>query len=539
MALILTLTVNASAAESRMWTDATGRFSVEAEFQKYMAGEVYLKRSDSGKEISISIDQLSLTDQQYVRNLGRHSSVDEDPDQAEEVRVSPETTPPQPTIDEVTRFPVLQDGKWGYIGRDGVLAIPYQYDFAGEFRNGFAAAGVNEAIANRRAGGRNARTTGSTKVGLIDTTGRWIVEPSFSHVSHVSEGRAIADGRKCIDMSGHVLFETTLGSCSEFRDGLSRVRQNNSTYLFVDTSGRVAVKGPFSNADFFSEGMGPVAIRNERGAGYNEDFSRGQDMWGFVDRRGKLVIPHRYLEAREFGEGIAPVRFREPSAWGYIDHRGQTQIEPKYGGAMPFSEGRAWVYLQDPGQLGWYCIDRSEKVLFGPIVFAGRIPSSPFRGGLALINENVGNKLVVRYIDRDGTTVWQQSDAEQTAKTPPVKPPRGGGPARKSDNSDAEEEMLLDRVEELCDQLETGDRSEQLRAIAELAKLGPGARNSAAALMYAAHNAEDKKVRAAADVAFRQIFGRPVPSFPANKLKPRSTGPGSNKPQAPPGVIFD
>jgi hypothetical protein len=50
----------------RTWTDATGKFTVEATFTSYAHGVVKLKRKD-GRVISIDIEQLSPPDQKYVR----------------------------------------------------------------------------------------------------------------------------------------------------------------------------------------------------------------------------------------------------------------------------------------------------------------------------------------------------------------------------------------------------------------------------------------------------------------------------------------
>ncbi len=68
--LLLTVTFGVIADEGkiRTWKDATGGFSVEAEFVDFADGKVRLKKSD-GDVISVGLDQLSEADQEYVRSL--------------------------------------------------------------------------------------------------------------------------------------------------------------------------------------------------------------------------------------------------------------------------------------------------------------------------------------------------------------------------------------------------------------------------------------------------------------------------------------
>ena len=54
----------------RTWSDATGRFKVQAQFINVSDGKVNLRRSD-GRTMSIVIDKLSQQDQAYVDQLGQ------------------------------------------------------------------------------------------------------------------------------------------------------------------------------------------------------------------------------------------------------------------------------------------------------------------------------------------------------------------------------------------------------------------------------------------------------------------------------------
>jgi hypothetical protein len=52
----------------RTWQDATGKFSIEAEFISLSAAGVKLKRKD-GKEVTVPLDRLSKADQTAARKL--------------------------------------------------------------------------------------------------------------------------------------------------------------------------------------------------------------------------------------------------------------------------------------------------------------------------------------------------------------------------------------------------------------------------------------------------------------------------------------
>ncbi len=56
------------ARELRRWSDATGKYSVEATFVELRDGNVRIRRK-SGRVISVPIDRLSKADQRYVRDL--------------------------------------------------------------------------------------------------------------------------------------------------------------------------------------------------------------------------------------------------------------------------------------------------------------------------------------------------------------------------------------------------------------------------------------------------------------------------------------
>lgn len=92
----------------------------------------------------------------------------------------------------------------------------------------------------------------------------------------------------------------------------------------------------------YSEGMAAVANKYSDLVSYYN--------WGFIDEKGKLVIPCKYYRARPFHEGLAavykPLFKKNPNGangWVYIDKKGNEVISKTYDAASDFIDGKAIV----------------------------------------------------------------------------------------------------------------------------------------------------------------------------------------------------
>ena len=84
------------------------------------------------------------------------------------------------------------------------------------------------------------------------------------------------------------------------------------------------------------------------------------DLYGFADKSGALLISPKYGLAKAFREGLAPVYVS--GRWGYIDSEGNMKIEPQFWDADNFSNGIAAVHLKG----GWGYVDRGGKLVIQP-----------------------------------------------------------------------------------------------------------------------------------------------------------------------------
>lgn len=140
-------------------------------------------------------------------------------------------------------------------------------------------------------------------------------------------------------------------------------------------------------------------------------YSDGSD-WGFINRKGEIVINPQFKNGYNFSEGLALVK-NSADLFGYIDETGTFQGgDPSFSNATYFSEGKAWTVkpLGSPT-----CIDQS-----GAILFSCESCESVwnYSEGLALFSaKNKDGELKYGYLDKNGNIAInaQFADAQSFA----------------------------------------------------------------------------------------------------------------------------
>ena len=242
-------------------------------------------------------------------------------------------------------------GKFGFIDRNNHTVIPYKFDAADDFKNGYA----KVRIGNWRTG----------KWGYIDKKGNFVTD-LYDNVSDIFDGRVIAEKNgqfALIDLHKHVLSQW-YDKIGDFNNGMALVVKNGK-YSFIDRNGK-QIKLWFDKAYPFTEGRARVYLGGK---------------WGFIDTKGNLVIKPQYDAAWDFEGGIAKVGkdgkfafinkegkqitgwydriyfFSDGMAvvmkdgkWGYIDYNGKLVIPLEYDRAFAFTDGKAMV-IKDGKQI--------------------------------------------------------------------------------------------------------------------------------------------------------------------------------------------
>ena len=156
-------------------------------------------------------------------------------------------------------------------------------------------------------------------------------------------------------------------------------------YGYIDKKGKLVLKAQFAGGSRFSEGLAAVQMRKA-------------ERVGFIDETGNLVIPLQFDLADPFSEGFAAVM--KNRKWGFIDRTGQLVIPMTFDSALRFSEGAAVIGKAMSTAAAYSFINRKGESLLDP-KDQFDIASS-FGEGLAAVR-SFGQML--RYIDQSGKTV--------------------------------------------------------------------------------------------------------------------------------------
>ncbi|MDR2712385.1 MAG: WG repeat-containing protein [Clostridiales bacterium] len=219
--------------------------------------------------------------------------------------------------------------------------------------------------------------------GYVDIEGRLAIEPQYNKASVFSEGFAYAmrDGiHYIIDTKGNKTEITDARMqnikrlrASKFSDGHILVLDEDcfsgEGWSYISTNGEVGLGANkwYSQKGSFSEGM--TIIKSE-----------GKWEYGYMDKKGDIVIEIQFCDAYSFHEGVAGVKESEDTLYGYIDKKGKYVIEPQFSDILSFSDGVAAATLD--GEL-WGYINHDGKWLIEPQYKN----ISKFSEGLAVVDE--------------------------------------------------------------------------------------------------------------------------------------------------------
>jgi hypothetical protein len=190
---------------------------------------------------------------------------------------------------------------------------------------------------------------------------------------------------------------------------------------FKDATGKTVIDPIYDEVGAFSSGLAPVNLGAETNPSViNPRFSSKEGgKWGYVDVRGKLVVPITLDYAHEFSNGLG--RVRDGQGTRYLDPGGKVILDLGRADAGDFYEGVAPVYqYRDEGK------DSRTKVIDkeGRTVFVVDGYVEEFSEGMAVLSVPKGNRdsdiitdssHVCGYIDRSGRIAIPPRFAEAMA----------------------------------------------------------------------------------------------------------------------------
>ena len=185
-------------------------------------------------------------------------------------------------------------------------------------------------------------------IGYIRRDGKVLAPPMFRAGADFCEKVAwaqSADQSYCLlDTEGRRLIEG-VEECSPFCEGIAAIKLGGK-YGYIDRRGTIVVAPLYDSASAFSDNVACVGI--------------GAEQW-LINCQGKQIAR---VEGRVslFSEGMAVVYDKITGTYGYIDRDGKQIVSPRFARAEPFHEGLAVVELH--GKCGF--IDRTGDFAIQP-----------------------------------------------------------------------------------------------------------------------------------------------------------------------------
>lgn len=250
--------------------------------------------------------------------------------------------------------PVKLNGKYGFINKKGKVIIDFQYDDAHPFYEELAAIKIGK------------------KWGFINKKGKIQIAPQFGRVQDFDHGFSVVfhivneylnledefeyveeEGVfGLIDPKGVLVLDTIYDYINPFKNDFARIALNGKEG-FIDLTGKIVIPIQFDNTGDFSEGLAVVAnwmmwksyydfgyskkqidsLEQEVNQLYNtiglygfekydypvfREFEKAQMqkpseklIYGYINKKGEIVINFQFENAETFNNGLAQVRFGE------------------------------------------------------------------------------------------------------------------------------------------------------------------------------------------------------------------------------------
>ncbi|MBL4625448.1 MAG: WG repeat-containing protein [Flavobacteriales bacterium] len=171
-----------------------------------------------------------------------------------------------------------------------------------------------------------------TKVGFIDKTGNWLIEPKFDIVQTFKGDYALAKTSNLwgmINKKGEWVIPAKFERLSIPEDGYSMAMLSGQ-WIVVNKTGKTVYKNT-EYKKIAKLGNGMLIGFLKKTAEYI-DVSTGK----------KVATPIETKALNKFSEGLA--RFKEKK-WGYLDKTGKYKIKSQFDDAKDFKDGKALVKL--------------------------------------------------------------------------------------------------------------------------------------------------------------------------------------------------
>lgn len=247
-------------------------------------------------------------------------------------------------------YPVIQNGRYGFMNGQGKLMIPSMYNEVGPFQEGLAVVSKDD------------------KFGIIDKKNQVVVDFQYDEILEFVQNRAVVrkgDKYGVIDRLGKLIFPLIYEDISVRTDGLYEViLEGKGQFFDGEYQTQIVTEGPVIST--FSQRMSQEHPEFEFIGELDDQSNRAivkmNGQLNYIDSTGKVMLSSNLewfsdaLNVAKFHNGFAVYRKKEK--YGLIDLNGKLVQKAVYEASGPFT---GFWPVKDKGN--WALLDVKGKVL--------------------------------------------------------------------------------------------------------------------------------------------------------------------------------
>jgi len=200
---------------------------------------------------------------------------------------------------------------FGYVDLSGKVVIEAKFKSVGYFE-----------------GGRAWAEDLTGKFGIIDTEGKWLVEPKYDKISDPEPTQHVAMGKigelvEFIESNGSATLMDGVNAFGDFSEGFAWARKGTLVGM-VNLKGDWIIPAEYTKIERATSGL----VNVKKG-----------EFWGVFDVFGKRLIPFEYERVENINDGLIAVK--KGGLWGFSNGAGEIVIEPKFTNVRDFHNGYA------------------------------------------------------------------------------------------------------------------------------------------------------------------------------------------------------
>lgn len=234
-----------------------------------------------------------------------------------------------------------KDGKWGLIDKTGRVVIDFKYDNQFFYVEGLLGVKENNKCfyidikGNKKIAVKGgvidlspfqnglAKVSDSNYYGYIDKTGKVVVPISFQYVTNFREGKAIY--MESVDSKERSIDKFGLID----KSGRKITKAIYDWIAIDDSTDMTAVSHTYgcgligSNGEVLAPCIYEDISLSNKSSGICSAKLNGK--WGYLNKQGKTIIPHKFDSGGEFSEGVAVVKYQ--GKWVSINTKGNILVQ--------------------------------------------------------------------------------------------------------------------------------------------------------------------------------------------------------------------